>query len=181
MTIDRSPEDLEALVRDLLESRDEFNAALGDVEPALLGTPGLAGEWSARELVAHLGYWTGHAAEALHRAAEGQTEDFGEDDLDVDERNAVVAKVARETDLATVRARETAAFEALLEALRTADPAWLEERVAYGDSLEQVVKDDGADHYREHTADIRAWFAGSDEADDADDADGEPGEDVPVA
>jgi hypothetical protein len=62
----------------------------------------------------------------------------------------------------------------------------LVERVAYGDTLEQVVRDDGAEHYREHTIDIRAWFTGDDEpdddepdddeADDSDDAHGQDGE-----
>ena len=79
--------------------------------------------------------------------------------MDVDERNAVVARVAAQTDLATVRQREQAAYEALLTALERADPTWLDERVAYGDSLEDVIRDDGADHYREHAADVRAWFA----------------------
>lgn len=167
MTIERTPDDLRALEQDLVAARDEFVAALDDVDPALLTAPGLAGQWSARELLAHLGYWTGHAAEALHTAAESRATDFGEDELDVDERNAVVARVAAETDLATVRKREGAAFDALLAALRAAEPAWLAERVSYGDSIEQVVRDDGADHYREHTADIRAWFSGADEDDAA--------------
>ena len=162
-TMERTHDELRALEQELAAARDEFMAALADVDPALLTAPGLAGEWSARELIAHLGYWVGHAAEAMHQAAEGRTAEFGEDDLDVDERNAVVARVASETDLATVRQREEAAFEALLAGLREADPAWLEERVAYGDSVEQVLRDDGADHYREHTADIRAWFSGADE------------------
>jgi len=38
--------------------------------------------------------------------------------------------------------------------------------VAYGDTLEQVIRDDGPDHYREHAIDIRAWFTGDDEPDD---------------
>jgi len=170
MTIERTPDELRAMERDLVAARDEFAAALADVDPALLTAPGLAGEWSAREVIAHIGYWVGHAAEALHHAAEGRTADFGEDELDVDERNAVVARVASETDLATVRKREEAAYQALLEALHGADPSWLEERVSYGDSLEQVLRDDGADHYREHTEDIRSWFSGADADEDDDEA-----------
>lgn len=165
----------QALVAELADARDLFLAALADVDPALLDAPGLAGEWSARELVAHLGYWTGHAAEALHYAAQDRADEFGEDDMDVDERNAVVARVAAETDLRTVRSREEAAYEALLDALRSADAAVLGERVAYGDSVEQVVRDDGPDHYREHAMDIRAWFTGDaePEEDDEDAADGD--------
>ena len=163
MTVERTPDELQTLAAELVAARDEFQAALTDVDPQLLTTPGLAGEWSAREVIAHIGYWAGHAAEALHHAAQGRTPEFGEDDLDVDERNAVVARVAAETDLATVRQREQAAFDALLIAIQRADPAWLDERVSYGDSLEQVIRDDGADHYREHTLDVRAWFTGADE------------------
>ncbi len=164
--MERTPDDLQALGEELVTAREQFQAALADVDPQLLTTPGLAGDWSARELVAHLGYWSGHAAEALHHAAQGRTADFGEDDMDVDERNAVVARVAAETELATVRQREQAAFDALLTAVRRADPAWLDERVAYGDSLEQVIRDDGPDHYCEHALDLRAWFTGADEPED---------------
>jgi hypothetical protein len=163
MTIERGPEHIQALADDLLGARQAFNEALADVDPALLTAPGLVGEWSARELIAHLAYWAGHAAEALHQAEQGRVGDFGEDEMDVDARNAVVARVARETDLATVRQREEAAFDALLSRLKRAEPTWLEERVSYGDTLEYVVRDDGADHYREHTADLRSWFTGADE------------------
>ena len=163
MTIERGPEHIQALADELVAARQAFNEALADVDPALLTAPGLVGEWSARELIAHLAYWAGHAAEALHRAEQGRVQDFGEDEMDVDARNAVVARVAAETDLVTVRQREEAAFDALLSRLKRAEPDWLEERVSYGDSLEHVVRDDGADHYREHTADLRSWFTGSDE------------------
>jgi hypothetical protein len=169
----------EALVTELAAARDAFLEALGDVEPELLSTPGLVGEWSARELIAHMGYWAGHAAEALHFAAEGRADEFGEAEMDVDERNAVVARVAAESDVRTVREREAAAYGALLESLRGATPALLAERVAYGDTLEQVVRDDGADHYREHTLDIRAWFTGDDEPDDDEPDDDEPDDDEP--
>lgn len=161
MAFQRGPQHLEELVSELTAARDQFLAALDDVDPALREAPGLVGDWSARELVAHIGYWTGHAAEAVYHAAQDRIEEFGRDDLGVDERNAVVTRVARGTDFATVRQREQAAFEALLAGLADADPAWLEERVAYGDTLEEVLRDDGADHYREHTADIRAWFDGA--------------------
>ena len=39
---------------------------------------GLLGEWSGRELIAHLGYWTGHATEVIHLLEVGRITD---DDL----------------------------------------------------------------------------------------------------
>ncbi len=161
---------LDALIEELEQARRDFVAALGDVEPALATAPGLLGDWSARELVAHMGYWSGHAAEAVHLAAQGRLAEFGEPELDVDARNETVARVARETDYATVRAREEAAYAAFVEQLRAVEPRLLDARAAYGPTLTQIIQDDGADHYREHTAQLRAWWTGHD-GQDADDGD----------
>ena len=159
------------LAVELVTERDAFLAALADVEPDLLTVPGLLGEWSARELVAHLGYWAGHAAEALHYAEQGRSAEFEVEAQDVDARNATVAQVAASTDMATVRKREQASVEALLDRLRRADDAWLDETVGYGDTVEQLLREDGPEHYREHTLDIRSWWAGGEPEDDGDDLD----------
>ena len=162
---------LRALADDLVTARADFLDALADVDPALLTSPGLVGEWSAREVVAHLGYWAGHAAEAIHHAEQRRLDEFDVEAPSVDERNAVVARVAGETDLATVRAREELASDALRKRILGADPEWLIERDAEGDTLEEIIRNDGADHYREHTGDIRAWFAAG-AANEPDAADG---------
>jgi DinB superfamily len=154
--------ELETLVADLEGARRAFVEALDDLEPALRTTPGMVGEWSAAQVVAHLGYWAGHATEALHHAEQDRLDEFGRGEPEVDETNAVVARIAAETDLATILQREEAAFLALVTFLRRADPEWLDERSASGDTLGEVIHDDGADHYREHTFDLRAWFTGDD-------------------
>lgn len=160
-----------SLLEGLRTAREEFLTAIGDIDPALRTTPGLVGDWSARELLGHVGYWAGHATEALHRAEQGELAAFGKDELSVDERNAVVARVAAETDYATVAKREQAAYEAFASRLATIDTDSLGERDADGDTLEEIVAFDGADHYREHTLDIRAWFDGADGTDTNDEAD----------
>ena len=76
----------------------------------------VVGEWSARELVAHLGYWAGHAVEVIHAVETGRAAEVGIGEPSVDERNETVARVARQTDLATVRKREAASAQALLDA-----------------------------------------------------------------
>lgn len=156
---------MQAILDELRRERDGFLAALDDADPALLTVPGLVGEWSARELLAHLGYWTGHAAEALHRAEQGVLHEFGTDDpaFDVDAINEAVARVAADTDFATVRLREEAAYAALVERLAAADDAWLLDTTGYRDTLEQVLREDGPEHYHEHTLDLRSWFTGEDD------------------
>lgn len=154
-----SAERIAALVGELEAAHGAFIGVLSSLSPAQLNANRLVGEWGAREIVAHLGYWAGNAAEALHRAELGTAATFGADDLDVEARNAVVARVASETDLATATAREAAAFEALLNRVRHADPAWLDEVTADGETVGFLVRDDGADHYREHAAELRAATA----------------------
>jgi hypothetical protein len=162
------PDQVQALLSELTAARDEFMAAIGDIDPALRTTPGLVGDWSARELVGHAGYWAGHAAEALHRAEQDELDAFGIDELTVDERNEVVAKVAAAADWERVTARERGAYEAFSARLARVNPDRLGDRDADGDTLAEIVAFDGVDHYREHTLDIRAWFNGPDspEADD---------------
>ena len=118
---------VQELLAGLAAARDEFLAAVSDIDPALRTTPGLVGEWSARDLLAHVGYWSGHAAESLHRAEQGELNEFGRDDLSVDDRNDVVTRVARETDYATVASREQGAYEAFAARLAAVDPELLSE------------------------------------------------------
>lgn len=153
---------VQELLDGLQAARDEFLAAIADIDPALRTTSGLVGDWSARDLMAHMGYWSGHAAESLHRAEQGELGEFGRDELSVDDRNEVVTRVARETDYATVASREQSAYDAFVERLTAVDPESLSDRDADGDTLEEIIGFDGAEHYREHTLDIRAWFDGKD-------------------
>jgi len=145
----------DALIADLERERHILFAMLDNVEAGSLTTPGLLGEWSARELIAHLGYWTGHATEVIHLLEVGRIE---EDDLGgqtVDEINATVARIARDTPLATVRKREAASVDALVERLQSLDPARLAEILPDGATLDRGIREDASDHYREHAEELR--------------------------
>jgi hypothetical protein len=143
------------LLDDLEAARRELFAALDAVEAGSLTTPGLVGEWSGRELIAHLGYWAGHAVDVIHAVEEGRADEVGIDRPPVDEVNATVARVARGTDLAAVRKREAASVEALVERLRRMDPGLLSVLLPDGATLERGIREDGPDHYREHAEALR--------------------------
>jgi Mycothiol maleylpyruvate isomerase N-terminal domain len=151
--------ELDALIADIRRERDALFATLAAVEPDSMSTPGLLGEWSARELIAHLGYWVGHATEIIHLLEVGRID---EDDLGgqtVDEINATVARIARDTPLATVRKRETASVEALVDRLRTLDPSLLDAVLPDGATLEQGIREDASEHYREHAEELQRILA----------------------
>lgn len=145
---------VEALVSDATHAREAFFAALERIDPAERVKPGLAGEWSARELVAHLGYWVGHAVEAIHLAEQGREAEFDVGADEVDARNAVVARVARESDYETVVRREAEIFTVLTERLGRLDPRLLDVRLADWGRLEDGIREDAPVHYREHAREL---------------------------
>ena len=144
------------LIEELTAAREALFETLGAVSPESMTTPGLLGEWSGRELIAHLGYWAGHAVEVIHAGEEGRLEEIGAGEPTVDEVNETVARIARETDLATVRRREAASVDALIERLGTMDPVLLVERLPDGATVEEGIREDGAAHYRGHADELRA-------------------------
>lgn len=152
-----TPADLAA---ELGEARDAFFRELDRIEPASLATPGLVSDWSGRELIAHLGYWAGHATETIHAVETDRAEEVGIDDPPTDELNETVARIARDTPLATVRKREAASVRALLDRLGALDPGLLDLRLSDGTRLEDAIRDDGAAHYREHTDALRQALDG---------------------
>lgn len=144
------------LAADLVAARDDFLRELGRVEPGSLTTPRLIGEWSGLEIIAHLGYWAGNATETIHAVEMGRAEELDAEEPDVDGINETVARVARQTDLATVQRREEASVEALLERLRQLDASQLERVLPDGDTLEGWIREDGPDHYTRHADALRA-------------------------
>ena len=147
--------DTETLIQELVAAREDFHAALAGVAPESMTTPGLIGDWSGRDLVAHLGYWAGHAVETIHAVEEGRAEEVGLDELPVDDVNETVVRVARGTPAATVLKREAASVDALIERLRRVDPSILSARLPDGGTLLEAVREDGAGHYREHADELR--------------------------
>jgi hypothetical protein len=144
------------LVRELTDARAEVMRAVDAVDPSSHATPGLIGDWSVRDLLAHLGYWAGHAVEAIHAAEDGRPGEHGLDDPPTDEINDTVVRVARQTPLDAVRKREAASFEALVTWLGRMEPTLLDVELGDGSTVEEAVRGDGVDHYREHADELRS-------------------------
>jgi mycothiol maleylpyruvate isomerase-like protein len=145
----------QALIDELRAAREDFFASLSAVSEGSLTTPGLVGEWSGRDLVAHLGYWVGHAAEILHEAEQGRIAEIGVGAPPTDDVNATVARIARQTDLATVRRREAASVDALVARLGGTDKSLLDVLLPDGASLAQGIREDSGIHYAEHADELR--------------------------
>jgi hypothetical protein len=156
------------LVAALDDARADFLDALGTVDADLVTVPGVMDDWSVRDLVVHVAWWAVHGAAALDLAGAGHGAEFDYSTNQTEALNAHVLEQARRTSPGDALAQEEGAFASLREKLAALDPSLLQLRLGNGDTVEEVIRYDGPDHYAEHTAHLRAWF-GTDEG-DADDA-----------
>jgi Mycothiol maleylpyruvate isomerase N-terminal domain len=163
-----SADRLAELRRELAETREELSAALSDADPALLTAPGLLGDWSGRELVAHLAHWNDWASTCLTAAVEGGLEGLVTDEWDVDAQNATVAREAASLPMSAVRDREADSYERFDSLLAAIDPTVLSLEMPWGGTMETTIIENGPGHYAEHARHVRDWFAVAD-ADDGDD------------
>ena len=153
----------EAMLAELDAAHDDFLDALASVDADLVTVPGVMDDWSVRDLVVHVAAWSEHAVQAIDMATSGRG---GEFDYSTDQTDAINARIladGRTTSPGAALAREEAAFNAFRDRLVGLDPALLSHRLGNGDTVADVVRYDGADHYAEHTAHLRAWFAEDDE------------------
>jgi hypothetical protein len=155
------------LVDELDVARADFLDALSAVDADLVTVPGVLDGWSVRDLVVHVAAWDDHATGALSLAVEGRGAEFAYSQGDTDAMNERILADGRSVAPAEALAREEAAFGRFREAVLNLDPALLSLKLGNGDTVEEVIRYDGADHYADHSGHVRAWF-GVDDDEDAD-------------
>lgn len=155
-----------ALVAELDDARDAFHDVLAEVDEELVTVPGVVGELSVRDLVVHLAAWCDHGSQALELAMEGRGAEFAYSTDRTDAMNERILAEARTITPADALRREEAAQAALRERIETLPDSLLGHRLGNGDTVEEVIRYDGPDHYAEHTAQLRAWFGDDEDVED---------------
>lgn len=157
---------IEALLGALDAARDDFLDALADVDADLVTAPGVIEDWSVRDMVVHVAAWADHASGALDLAAEGRGQEFAYSGAETDAMNERILADGRSLSPAAALAREEAAFTGFRERVARLDSGLLSLRLGNGDTVEDVIRYDGPDHYAEHTVHLRAWFVADDDDED---------------
>ena len=135
----------------------DFMDAWEGLDDAALTTPGVTGEWSVKDILAHITTWE-DATMSLSQAQIDGTPPPGSDDdgpWDLDTFNARESAEKATLSLDEVKRQLTETHDRLLAWLPTI-PA---EHLAPGCDVEDRLKADTWDHYPEHTEAIRAWRA----------------------
>ena len=142
-----------ALAEELQLQRAAFLAAL-DALPEPEGRA-VVESWDGRDLVVHAAFWSEHGAQAVELAVAGRGDEFAYDNTQTDAMNAATAAAGQASSLADARTREEAAYQRFRAAVAALDEALLDLQLGNGDTVEAVIRYDGADHYAEHAEHLR--------------------------
>lgn len=136
--------------RELLERDDrgwsELRSVLDELTPEQLDEPGYNGDWSVKDLMAHIGSWFAEAAMMLERMRMGT---YTRERLDVEGLNSRWFETWRDKDLGTVKTELMAARARMLEEWDRLPEVDDEARRWFYESTEE--------HYRDHVPQLRDW------------------------
>lgn len=119
--------------------------ALEGLPELRMSEPGVAGDWSVKDVLGHVAYWEGRAIGTVERALSGEPEP-SVSDTSVDTINHGVHAERADWSIDQALSELHGTHERFMAALRqhpNIDPDLIE-----GDTFE---------HYDEHAADIRSW------------------------
>jgi hypothetical protein len=149
--------------------RARWEGQLGRIDRDEMELPGVAGDWSARDLIVHVTAYERGLVEWLEAAGRGEIKTFPIlDHPDLDWRNAAILEASRGRSLAEVEAEASRVWDrllALVEALPDqtlvdpeqtewfVKPRWGERR-----PLWECIADDGIRHYDQHVPDLEQWL-----------------------
>ncbi len=151
------------LLEQMRAGRQRLDAARARVPADHWTTPELAGHWSLKDLLAHLGWWEGWIVDLYAALLRGEVPYARHlDQKAVDDLNAQVLARYRDLPLAEVRRQEEDAYQNLLSAVEKAPEADLFDRGRFawlqGETLAEWIVNNSYGHYDEHLVDVARWL-----------------------
>ena len=145
-------------------ARSNWEALVAEVGEARLTEPGVEGDWSLKDIIAHITYFETWAADNVMAFRLGEPRPQAEyQGLEMDEENARIYERLRTKSLAQVLQESQASFQRSIEAVQGLrdedlyDPAFT--RVPDADwAVYDLVAGDTFEHYDDHSTSVRAWL-----------------------
>jgi hypothetical protein len=155
---------IQQLLEMMCTVRSNWEALLAEVGEARLTEPGVEGDWSLKDIIAHITYYETWAADNVMAFRRGEQQPHSEyKGLELDERNARIYEHIRAKSLSQVLQDSRASFQRSLEAVQGLrdedlyDPAFT--RVPDADwTVFDLVEGDTFEHYSDHIKSVRAWL-----------------------
>lgn len=125
----------------------------GGLDERRVTEPGAAGDWSLKDVVAHVAHWERYMARRLQAVLRGETNIPPESTLDTDEDNALVYAEHRDEPLADVLAGARQSHQELLGLVEALPESALAGTHWFSSSdapLWESIAGNTYEHYREH-------------------------------
>ena len=140
--------------------RTEWDNLLAQVGEEKMAQPGVAGEWSVKDVIAHV-TWAERETAQLLEARKFVGSQLWE--LPQDERNSVVFELSRGRPLGEVLAEAKEVFQQLVETVEALSEEDLTDSTRFQDMPVdwipwRVVVANSFAHYYQHIPDLRAWL-----------------------
>ncbi len=147
--------DKQSVLSELQAAFDELVAALQGLDERAMGTV-FYGEWSIKDILAHLAGWHHQMTGAMERMARGEKPTpEGVDYSDSDAWNARFAAAMRVQNASTVVAGLRQSFATY----KRAAAAIPDDRYGEGKTINRMLEGSGHGHYREHLPAIKEFAA----------------------
>jgi hypothetical protein len=152
------------LLEAMRAARSNWEALLAEAGEARLTEPGVEGDWSLKDIIAHITYFETWAADNVIAFRSGEPQPQAEyKGLEVDEENARLYERFRTKPLAQVLQDSQVSFQRSLDAVAGLrdedlyDPKFVP--VPNADfTVFNLIEGDTFDHYNDHGASVRAWL-----------------------
>lgn len=150
----------EELIDKIEQSHSEWESVLAEVGEERMTEPGVEGDWSVKDLVAHLSSWQQRVLDRMDADTTGkQLEVLGQT---VDEINVALYERNRELPLADVLAQARDTYDRFLERVRGLSEQQIFEcghfTFTKDNPLYEWIAGDTFEHYDEHSTSVRAWM-----------------------
>ncbi len=142
------------ILEQIRTTRQQFEDVLVRVEPARMTEPGVNGEWSVKDVLAHIAWWEQHLLRRLRTGNDDLSVEGEDGRVTTDRANAEVYALNRERPLVEVRAEYDASYREVLAAIES-----LSDDELVSDEVYDAIAWDTFRHYPEHTAMLGKWLA----------------------
>lgn len=166
---DYQPADKAALIAVITKERNHLESLIRGLPDSQMVEPGVVGNWSIKDTLAHIAAWERLAFDRLHAATTGEPLKFSlisGDDF-VDKFNEEIYLANHDKPLEEVKDEFDAAHSELMEFVMTMDPGHFVQKLPFdwaGNLTFQVVISSNTHwHYIEHADSIEAWLLTTDE------------------
>jgi len=152
--------DKTTLIQTLRNEHEQWQTLLAQISEERMVQPGVAGEWSVKDIIAHVMWYERETVGILQQRAFVGSPLWN---VSLEERNAAMVAESRTYSLKEIQTQAQQVFEQLIQAIQELSEADLNDASSLRDIPPnwlpwQVIASNSYEHYHQHTPSLQAWI-----------------------